>query len=200
MQHYLSPVTVSLTSSETATQGVTGDVETSPMNKKKSNCYSCNTCGKFFTRKSLLLRHKLTFKQQKIYCDCGRTFRHNTYFQAHLLSCKRKRDVAQVQNKASDGMKDSQSADMNLDRRGEETPALTRNERSHQSEASDMKYNEASDIYTNNTPIVKGDTEKGNELSVFVNIEIEQPKVTVTEESDLNHNLSMSPPFIEDLV
>lgn len=186
------------------TQDVTpGDLKMSPVNKKKGNRYSCNSCGKFFTRKSLLLRHKLTFKQQKIYCDCGRTFRHNTHFQAHLPSCKRKRDVIQVKINASDGIKDSKSADINLDRRGEETPTLTHNEKGHQPEASDMKYNEASDIHTNKAPIVKGDTEKGNELSVFVNIEKEQPTVAVTEESDLNHNYSTSTPlplFIEDLV
>ena len=175
----------------------------SPMNKKKGSRYSCNTCGKFFTRKSLLLRHKLTFKQQKIYCDCGRTFRHNTHFQEHLPSCKRKRDVIQVENKESDGMKDSQSADINLERRGEEAPTVTRNEKSHQPEVSDIKYNEARDIHINKAPIVTGDTEKGNELSVFVNVQKEQPRVTVTEESDLNHNLSMSRPlplFLEDLV
>ncbi|XP_066923924.1 uncharacterized protein [Clytia hemisphaerica] len=66
-------------------------------NKKKSEAkFPCNKCGKVFTRKSHLTRHKLTHEQIKIYCDCGRLFRQKAHLQAHLPACKRKREAVEA--------------------------------------------------------------------------------------------------------
>ena len=73
-------------------------------NKKKSEAkFPCSKCGKVFTRKSHLTRHKLTHDQIKIYCDCGRLFRQKAHLQAHLPACKRKREAVEAKYLAEHG-------------------------------------------------------------------------------------------------
>lgn len=77
--------------------------ENSFVKKKSEPRFPCNKCGKVFTRKSHLTRHKLTHDQVKIYCDCGRMFRQNAHLQAHLPACKRKRDAIEAKYLAQHG-------------------------------------------------------------------------------------------------
>lgn len=76
--------------------------ENSFIKKKSEHRFPCNKCGKVFTRKSHLTRHKLTHDQVKIYCDCGRMFRQKAHLQAHLPACKRKRDAVEAKYLASE--------------------------------------------------------------------------------------------------
>lgn len=198
------PGSVPLSSSGTVSKdGVTsGGVEMSFTIKKKDNRFPCNTCGKFFTRKSHLTRHKLTHEQQKIYCDCGRMFRQKAHFQAHIPSCKRKRDQIEAKYKARHGIKQSQPTQVNLDRREEETFPVTSNGINHQQETSNIKDNERRNIHTSNTasPVY---TDQEREISPAVNVKIEEPSINEMEEDDLNLNpskLPALPPLIKDPV
>ncbi|XP_002161738.1 zinc finger protein Xfin isoform X1 [Hydra vulgaris] len=71
--------------------------------KKGDPRFPCNKCHKVFTRKSHLTRHKLTHDLEKIYCDCGRVFKQKSHMQAHLPSCKRRRDAIEAKYKAEHG-------------------------------------------------------------------------------------------------
>lgn len=184
------PATVSLSSTETASQGSipSGSVDMLFMDEQKENLYSCKNCGKFFTRKSLLIKHKLTFKQRKIYCDCGRTFRRNTLFQAHLPSCKRKRDLIQADNTARYEPKDSQLSHVNTDSHENETLTQAGNNISNLQEPSNRKENEEDNIHTKGTPTASsGHTDKKTELSSIANVQVEEPVTTVKEN---NSNIS----------
>ena len=183
------PATVSLSSSETASQGSipSGSVDMLFMNEQRQNVYPCKNCGKIFTRKSLLIKHKLTFKQRKIYCDCGRTFRQNTLFQAHLPSCKRKRDLIQAGNTARYEPKDSQLSYVNTENHKNEIFTLAGI--SNLQELCTMKKNEEDDdIHTKSRPPDSSEyTDKETELSPIANIQAEEPVATVKEE---NSNIS----------
>ena len=71
--------------------------------KKGDPRFPCNKCQKVFTRKSHLTRHRLTHDLEKIYCDCGRVFKQKSHMQAHLPSCKRRRDAIEAKYKAEHG-------------------------------------------------------------------------------------------------
>lgn len=77
--------------------------ENSFVKKKSEPRFPCSKCGKVFTRKSHLTRHKLTHDQVRIYCDCGRMFRQKAHLQAHLPACKRKRDAVEAKYLAEHG-------------------------------------------------------------------------------------------------
>ena len=190
-----TPATVSLSSSETASQGSipSGSVDMLFVDQQRENLYSCKNCGKMFTRKSLLIKHKLTFKQRKIYCDCGRTFRQNTLFQAHLPSCKRKRDIIQADNTARYEPKDSQLSHVNTDRHGNETLTLAGNDIINLQKPSNMKENAEDDIHTKSTPTASSEyTGKETELSSIANVQVEEPVATV-KESDSSINRGKLP-------
>ena len=172
------PVSVPLSSSGTVTKdGVpSGGVEMSFTIKKKDNRFPCNTCGKFFTQKA--------------------------HFQAHIPSCKRKRDLIEAKYKARHGIKQSQPTQVNLDRREEEIFPVTSNGINHQQEASNIKDNEGRGICTSNTasPVY---TDQEREISPVVNVKIEEPSINEMEEDDLSLNpskLPALPPLIKDPV
>jgi len=95
----ISPLIQTSVSDVSMTSSSTSSFTTSVIRKQEAK-FPCNVCGKYFTRKSHLTRHKLTHDQHKIYCDCGRMFRQRAHLNAHLPSCKRKRDAIEAKYKA----------------------------------------------------------------------------------------------------
>ena len=106
-------VTYDKTNSIIASSSSVGMVMDGVGNKKRptegGSKFPCNKCGKVFTRKSHLTRHKLTHDQVKIYCDCGRLFRQTSHLQAHLPACKRKRQAIEAKYKAENASRSSSS-------------------------------------------------------------------------------------------